>query len=120
MICDQAFDAGIAYLITNGNVVHICSDEPNAVGTLNSLGNKTGVTLGAAGDGTPSGRKTTVPAISGGTSTASGTATHWAIVDTGATVLVATGQLAASQVITAGNPWSLAAFDLTIKDAVNA
>ncbi len=55
-INDLAFDAGIAYLITNGNRLHVCSQEPTSVGTLYSLGNKASITMGTAGDGTPSGR----------------------------------------------------------------
>jgi len=119
-INDLAFDAAISYLITNGNRLHICSQEPTVVGTLYSLGNKASITLGAAGGGTPSGRKTTVPAITDGTVTGNGTATHWAIINTAATILVATGQLSASQVVANGNTFTLGAFDLTITDAVNA
>ena len=119
-INDLAFDAAIGYLITNGNRLHICSQEPTLVGTLYSLGNKVSITLGAAGDGTPSGRKTTVPAISDGTVTGNGTATHWAIINTAGTILVATGQLSASQAVTSGNTFTLAAFDITVIDAVNA
>lgn len=116
---DLAFDAAIGYLISNATVLHICSAEPTVVGTLNSLGNKTGLTLGAAGAGTSSGRKTTVPAITDGTVTGNGTATHWALIDAGATVLVATGQLDASQVVTSGNVFTLDAFDITILDATS-
>jgi hypothetical protein len=116
----NAYDAAIAYLITNGNRLHICSQEPTVVGTLYSLGNKSSITLGAAGAGTPSGRKTTVPAITDGAVTGNGTATHWAIINTGATILVATGQLNASQVVSSGNVFTLAAFDITLLDAVNA
>jgi len=117
-INDLAFDAGIAYLITNGNRLHVCSQEPTSVGTLYSLGNKASITMGTAGDGTPSGRKTTVPAITDGTSTGNGMATHYAIVNTAGTILVATGAVASPQTITSGNPFTLAAFDLTITDAV--
>ena len=119
-INDLAFDAAVGYLITNGNRLHICSQEPTLVGTLYSLGNKSSITLGAAGAGTPSGRKTTVPAITDGSVTGNGTATHWAIINTGATILVATGQLSASQVVASGNTFTLGAFDITITDAVNA
>jgi hypothetical protein len=118
-IASAAYDAAISYMISNGNILHICSAEPTVPGTLNSLGNKA-VTLGAAGAGTPSGRKTTVPAITDGSVTGNGTASHWAIVNTGATILVATGQLSASQVVAAGNTFTLAAFDITLLDAVNA
>jgi len=117
---DNAYDAAIGYLITNGTVLHICSAEPVSVGALNSLGNKTGLTLGAAGAGSPSGRKTTVPAITDGTVTGNGTAAYWALINAGATVLVATGELSASQVVSSGNVFTLAAFDITLLDAVNA
>jgi hypothetical protein len=39
-INDLARDAFIGWLITNGNKLHICSQEPTVVGSLYSLGNK--------------------------------------------------------------------------------
>ena len=58
-------------------------------------------------------------AISGGTVTGNGTAAYWAISKpTATTALYATGALPSSQVVTSGNTFSLAAFDIGIPDAV--
>lgn len=115
-INDLAFDAAIGYLVTNGTRLHICSAEPSSAANAVSLslGNKATITLGSATDRTPTGRKTVVPAISDGSVTATGTATHWAIINSGATILSATGALSASQSVTSGNTFTLAAFDLSL------
>lgn len=65
----------------------------------------------------PSGRRVTVAAIADGSVTATGTATHWAITDTANGRLLATGALAASQLVTSGNTFTLGAFDAGIPGA---
>jgi hypothetical protein len=119
LIADAAFDAALDYCRTNGTKIDICSSEPATFGAIAAatLGNKTGLTLGANADGDSSGRKATVPAITDGTVTATGTATHWALSD-GSAVLVATGALSASQGVTNGNTFTLGVIDITIPDAV--
>jgi hypothetical protein len=119
-INDLAFDAAIGYLVTNGTRLHICSSEPAsaAAAITASLGNKATIALGAATDRTPNGRKTVVPAITDGSVTANGTATHYAIINAGGTILSATGLLSASQVVTSGNTFTLASFDIGFPDAV--
>lgn len=117
---DNALDAGLAYVITNGTRIDLCSSEPAnyaAVAGI-SLGNKTGLTLTAAANGAVSGRRTTTPAITDGTTTATGTATHWALTN-GSSILVATGSLTASQGLTSGNPFTLDAISITIPDAIS-
>jgi hypothetical protein len=118
-IADYVLDAALAKII-EGNRVDICSTEPatyTAATSTNTLGNKTSVTVGAAADRTPNGRKSTVPAITGGSVTGTGTATHWALTDPANSRLLATGALSASQAVTNGNTFSLAAFDIGIPDA---
>jgi len=63
-------------------------------------------------------RKVTVAAFSDGAVSGNGTVTHWAIVDTGNSRLLATGTLSASQAVTSGNTFSLPVFDIGIPDAV--
>lgn len=121
-INDSAFDAALGWIRTNGTKLHICSQEPATYAAANAtyaLGNKASPTIGANADGAVSGRRVTIAAISDGAVTASGTATHWAITD-GSANLVATGALAASQAVTSGNVFTLAAFDITLPDAVSA
>lgn len=121
LIADYVLDAALAKLDTEANRLDICNAEPAtyaAATSTNTLGNKTGFTIGAPADRTPNGRKVTTSAITDGTVTATGTATHWAITDTTNSRLLATGALAASQAVTSGNVFTLGAFDLGIPDAV--
>jgi len=116
---DLAFDSGLAWVTANGSRIDICSSEPSTYSeatTTYTLGNKTGLTVGAAEDGDTDGRKVVVPAFSGGTVTATGTAAYWALTD-GAGILLATRALAATQPVTAGNTFNLGALDITIRDA---
>lgn len=118
-IHDDILDAALTEL-DDATAIHICSEEP-ATGALSattsvSLGNKTfgaGGCFGSPANGT-SGRKVASTAITDGEVTATGTATHWAAVD--GTRTLATGALNASQVVTDGNPFTLASFDVTFPD----
>lgn len=117
---DAALDNGLAYLTTNGSRIDICSQEPanytEATSTY-TLGNKTGLAVGAAQNGDVSGRKVVVPAITDGAVTASGMASHWALSKTTVTTaLLSASTLAATQVVTNGNTFTLAATDITIPD----
>lgn len=121
-LSDYALDAALAKLDTEANRLDICSQEPTTYGQATtagtySLGNKTGLSIGAPADRTPNGRKVTVAGFSDGSVTNTGTATHWAITDTVNSRLLATGALSASQAVTSGNTFSLAAFDIGIPDA---
>lgn len=115
---DEALDAALAVAPGAATRLDICSQEPTTrteAITTYSLGNKTSPSVGAAGNGTPNGRKRTVAAITDGTVTVTGTATHWALTD--GTRLLATAPLSASQSVTSGNTFTLGAFDVRIPDA---
>lgn len=119
-INDRVFDLGLNVLDTEANRLDICSSEPATftdATVTNTLGNKTSLSIGAPADGSPNGRSVTVATFSDGAVTATGTATHWAITDTVNSRLLATGALAASQAVTSGNSFSLAAFVIRIPDA---
>lgn len=77
--------------------------------TTYSCGNKTSHSIGTP-EASGTGRKVQVDAVSGGSVTATQTAGWWAITD--ATRLLATGPLSATQAVTSGNTFSLAAFDI--------
>ena len=115
-IADRVFDNGLTVLDTEANVIHICSAEPSVYGTLNSLGNSSSLSIGAPADRSGGGREVTVAAISDGSVTSTGTATHYAIVDTSNSRLLATGALSASQVVTSGNSFTLGSFTIGIPD----
>ena len=119
-INDRVFDVGLTVLDTEVNRLDICSAEPTTYSQATSsltLANKTSPTVGAPSDRSPTGRKVTVSAITDGSVTASGTASHWALTDTVNSRLLATGALSGTQVVTAGNVFTLGAFDIGIPDA---
>lgn len=114
---DRVLDNGLSALTSEVNKLTVCSQEPATYTEANAtyaLGAKTSPTVGSPGARTPSGRKVTVSAITDGAVSATGTATHWAVVDTVNSRLLAAGALAASQAVTNGNTFTLAAFDIGI------
>lgn len=118
---DRVLDNGLTVLDTEANELHICSQEPTTYAeavTTYTLGNKSTPTVGAPADGTPNGRAVTVSAISDGTVTGNGTATHWALVDTINSRLLAASSLAAGVAVTtgAGETFSLASFTIRKPD----
>ena len=119
-IADRVLDLGLNVLSTEANRLDICSSEPadfTAATTTASLGNKTSLSVGNPEARTPDGRKVTVALITDGVIDGTGTATHYAIVDTVNSRLLATGSLSASQAVTSGNTFTLAAFDIGIPGA---
>lgn len=116
---DRVFDNGLTVLDTEANKITITSQEATTYTEGNAtyaLGNSTTISISAPSDRTGGGRKVTVSAISNGSVTANGTATHYAILDTVNSRLLATGSLTASQVVTSGNSFTLSSFDIGIPD----
>jgi hypothetical protein len=115
---DRVLDNGLSALDTEASHVHICSAEPATWANVATytLGNAA-VSVPAPAARSPSGRKVVVPAVSGASVTGTGTASHWAVVDTTNTRLLAASTLSASQAVTSGNTFSLAAFDIGIPGA---
>lgn len=118
---DRVFDNGLTVLDTEANKITITSSEATTYTEGNAtfaLGNTTSISIAAPSDRTGGGRKVTVSAVTNGSVTANGTATHYAILDTANSRLLATGTLTASQVVTSGNTFTLSAFDIGIPDPV--
>lgn len=116
---DRVFDNGLTVLDTEANKILITSQEATTYTEANStyaLGNSTSLSISAPADRTGGGRKVTASAITDGSVTATGTATHYAIVDTVNSRLLATGSLTASQAVTSGNTFTLGTFDIGIPD----
>lgn len=116
---DRVLDNGLSALTAEGNRLDICSQEPASYAEATStytLGNKTSLSVGSPGDGSPDGRKVTVAAITDGSVTGTGTATHYAVVDTSNSRLLATNTLSSSQSVTNGNTFTLGAVDIRIPD----
>ena len=114
---DRVLDNGLTVLDTEANKLTICNAEPSTYTQANTtfaLGEKVAPSVSAPSARTPSGRKVTVSAITDGSVTATGIASHYALVDTANSRLLAAGPLAASQVVTDGNIFTLPAFDIGI------
>jgi len=118
-LADRVFDNGLTVLDTEANRIDITSQEATTYAEATStytLGNSTSLSISAPADRSGGGREVTAAAISDGSVSGTGTATHYAIVDTSNSRLLATGSLSASQSVTSGNTFSLASFTIGIPD----
>ena len=118
-IDDISLDALLSSIQSRVTTLFITSAEATTYAQASAtykLGTKAGPAIGAPADRAPNGRKATVAAITDGVVNSTGNATHWALCSAGA--LIATGLLSASQAVTAGNVFTLPAFDVGVPDAV--
>jgi len=112
-------NSGLTALQQTATHIHILSQEPAdfaGVATY-SLGNMNfgaGNTLTGPTARTPNGSKVTTVAVTAGTVTGTGSATRWAITDSVNSRLLVDNDLAAAQAVTAGNVFSIPAFDFGI------
>jgi len=116
---DRVFDEGLTVLSDEANKISITSQEATTYAGGNStyaLGSTTSVTIGQPANRSGGGREVTVSAVSDGSVSGTGTATHYAILDTTNSRLLATGSLSASQSVTNGNSFTLASFKIGIPD----
>lgn len=116
---DRVFDAGLSALDTEANVLHLCSALPTTYAEVLSLslGSKTSLSIGAPADRAGGGREVTVAAItSGGNIASSGEATHYAIVQSSTSRLLAAHTLGTPQAYTAGDTFTMPAFTIGIPD----
>jgi hypothetical protein len=116
---DRVFDQALAVLDTEANAIHLTTQEATTYTEATStytVGNSTSLSIGAPADRSGGGREVTVAAISDGSVTGNGTASHYAIVDSSNSRLLATNSLSATQVVTSGNTWTLGSFAIGIPD----
>ena len=115
---DRVFDNGLTVLDTEANAIHITSAEATSFANVAAvtLGNSTSLSIGAPADRAGGGREVVVAAITDGSVTGTGTATHYAIVDTVNSRLLATSTLTASQSVTSGNTFTLSSVAIGIPD----
>jgi hypothetical protein len=119
-LTNTVLDAALNVITSNGGRLDLCSSEPttySGVSTV-SLGNKTSLSVGSPADRSGGGRQVTVAAVTSsatGSVTGTGTAQYYAITN-GSDTLYATGTLSASQSVTSGNTFTLAAFTVAIPD----
>lgn len=112
-INDYILDNGLTKLDTEADVLVICSALPTTFTEATStykLGNKNSPSVVLV-DGDTSGRAAQVAAITAGDITANGTASHWALIDTANSRLLAASTLSNPQVVTSGNTFSLPQFN---------
>ena len=125
-LADRCLDLGLNVLDVDANRLDITHTEATTFTQATvtwTVGNKTALVIGAPAARTPTGRRVTVATFTDGNFTATATgpaddAQFWAITDTVNSRLLATGNLAAAQMQTNGNTFSLAAFDIGIPGAV--
>lgn len=117
-LSDRVYDNGLTVLDTEANAIHITSAEATSFANVASvtLGNSTSLSIGAPQDRSGGGREVVVAATTDGSVTGTGTATHYAIVDTVNSRLLATGSLTASQAVTSGNTFTLSSVAIGIPD----
>lgn len=116
---DRVFDNGLSVLDTEANAIYITSQEATSytdATATSALGNSTSLSIGAPQDRAGGGREVIVAAIIDGSVTGTGTATHYAIVDTVNSRLLATSTLTASQSVTSGNTFTLSSVAIGIPD----
>ena len=118
---NKVFDDGLNTLTTDTDQINICSAEPTTYAQATStysLGAETSPSVASPTDKSGGGREVIVAAISGASVTGTGTATHYALVDTTTSTLLAAGSLSASQAVTSGDTFSLTSFAIGIPDPV--
>ena len=116
---DRVLDNGLTTLSTEADEIYITSQEATtyteAITTF-ALGKATTISIGNPSDLAGGGRKVVMSSVSDGSVSNTGTATHYAIVDTANTRLLATAGLTTSQAVTAGNTFTLSSLDVGIPD----
>jgi len=116
----KVLDQGLEILSLETNRLDICSREPASYedAALNdSMGNKIPVVIDLPSSREPSGRKVRVAAFDDGIVTSSGRPLFWALSNTINHMLLASGPLAKTERISAGNLFALDAFEIGIPDA---
>jgi len=118
---DLVIDNGLAAL-SDADELHITSSEISVYANLAAatLGNKAPPSVGAVQDRTGGGRERVIAAVTDGSVTGSGTASHWCLVDTVNSRVLAANSLSASQGVTSGNTFTLDAIAIGIPDGVSA
>jgi hypothetical protein len=121
---DRVLDLGLNVLDTESTAIYIVSSatEPTtyalATSGAGSLGYKSfgaGAVFGSPAAVGTTGRSVSSAQVTDGTIVTSGTAAWWAIV-AAASTLHAHGSLSANQVVAAGNTFTLAAFDIVVRN----
>ena len=118
-LSNRVFDNGLTVLDTEANEIHVTSQEATdytgATSTY-SLGSSSSLSISAPQDRVAGGREVVVDSITDGLISANGDVTHYAIVDTVNSRLLATGEITVPQTVTAGNTFTLSSITVGIPD----
>lgn len=117
---DRVLDAALAVPDTEANKLVLCSQEPATFAEANvtyMLAYKLSYAVGSPADRGAGGREVTCPTVTDGVINGAGTATHYAIIDTVNSRLLAAKALSSSVVLAVGNVWTCAAFKIGFPDA---
>jgi hypothetical protein len=115
----QTFNGGLTAFHNNATTVWIDSTQPTSYTQATStyaLGSNVvaaGSCVGAPASGTPSGQQVTVAAVTAGNISATATAGFYGVTD--GTYCYAANQLLATQVVSAGNTFTLQSFTVTLR-----
>jgi len=116
---NRVFDNGLSVLDLEANEIHVTSQEATdftgATATY-SLGSSSSLSISAPQDRVAGGREVVVASITDGLISANGDVTHYAIVDTVNSRLLATGEITVPQTVTAGNTFTLSSITVGIPD----
>jgi hypothetical protein len=118
-LSDRVFDNGLSVLSDEADKILITSQEATTYAEANAtyaLGNSTSLAIASPLIVVLVVVKLLLSAISDGSVTGDGTATHYAVVDTVNSRLIATGSLTTTQVVATGNTFSLGSFTVGIPD----
>ena len=113
----DVLDNGLNIITASGNKLVICSQLPATYVEANStyiLGSKISPNISVPQNRVPDGRKVIVAAVLDGSVSASGTATHYAILDTTNSRLLAAQALGTPQYVTIYNTFTLTIVDIGI------
>jgi len=114
---NRVYDNGLGVLNAEANRLVLCSQEPTTFTQANvtyKLGEKVSPTVATPTNKSGGGREVIVSAITDGSVTTTGTASHFALIDTTNSRLLAAQALNASQAVTALNDFTLTSLTVGI------
>lgn len=116
---DDIFDDGLAQLTTIVENLYICSAQPTTYAEASAtykLGTKATPTITGPTDKSGGGREVTIAAITDGTVNTTGNAGWFALCDDSESKLLVSANLAQTQDVTQGNPFTLTEVKVGIPD----
>jgi len=114
---NDVFDNGLNVIKNDTKNLYLLKADPGLLWSniaLHKLGTKAAPAIVAPADRLGGGREVVISAIPDGAVTGTNTATHFALTDDSNSRILASGTISASQVVTAGNIFTLTEFSIGI------